>query len=1566
MKNLLTNIFFIATLFLGVLSAPAHAWKMEAGKLTLTATSSLSQLQTHSFQQIYDVPPIVIALPTSAGSQPGALRISDISTTGFRMSPVEPKSVDGPHAAMTVSYIAIEPGVHTFPDGETIEAGTIATDKMQFNGNPNGRKQWETLNYATTFSSPVLLADIQTTSNETAIIPRQPSQPWLTVAISNIANTQANIALERSEVFDRITGSNYQFDALSSTETIGYVLMNRGLLGNFRASGNVLVNFESLYSSNSVDGWSNGCDNINYSGTYSATPIVVATKSSRNEVDGGWLRECSSNASRISLTVDEDTDQDNERNHTQEDASILLFSTSFFYDSNAATSIPTANTLMLESNTINLPPTSFTSVEFKQIYEYPPAVFLLEDNQNPEPSSVRIRNVSKQGFEVVPVEPDSTVADALDQTTTVQYLAISKGQFQFPDGKDIEIGPVVPPDEIINFQSKRLSGDSWFSFNFATAFSSTPALLSQIQTMNSEPTHSPGSPSQPWMTTAVRNVSSLGGEIALDRAETNTGTISVAEKISFLATAPGIIADFKAVNGSTISSEAQATSDTIAGTVSCYAYNFLQAYPVSPLVVGSQMRWDGGDGGWLRRCSTTNTQVRLKIEEDWALDRDNAHTTESAGFLAFSEPFHADFSLIANYQLEGPTWNVTGAVIDSSNSGLHGTAIGNARPFPAKVCNGALFDGTGDYVEIPDNPILDISDELTVMAWVKATAFPTSDLKTIVSKDNNFEFHIDSVGRVLWWWQNSSGGTRSFDSNALRLTVGNWHHVAITYSKSAASQKIFIDGVQANNRTYANESLINNNLPLFIGTDYNYRSRDLNGSIDEVKIFKRALSSQAIQKYALETRPCASCVLGSFEITQPTYTLACPDTRADIDITARCVDGSIKTDYAGTIDLSAPSGGSFFDSDVGGNSITSLSYAFSDNGTKTVYLYFDNEQNGVQVTATDTSASVSNTAVDGTNFRAFGFRVAQEPVNFVCGNNTSLTLEAYGKTNNGSGQTCEVITGFSGDKELDVWFRASTDDDGTPDIVSSDLTVHTTAINKQDDSADENLTLNFVNGSSSFNLAYPNTAKFIDLNFRLDSAPYDGSPFDEMASSTSDFVVYPAQFHLTAQNAGADINGTSSNSLTRHVAGDTFDLGITAQCSDGSTPTDFKPTQSATGIMAYLQRTGPTGGGAVDGKMPISASKILTSSDQVSIAWETTALSSSDFVNGQYNFSGASFSEVGLTRLHIEGRDYFGQDIPQSFLDIGRFIPSYFTVSINDGAYAPFCDIGSEPDFTYIGQPFSYLESPSIEVPSLIIQAYNSLDEITQNYTEGSFLKLSTANNNINRGFPTIDGTALGLDGLTNMMVTTTPNIPFSFSAALNGTIKYSFSNTDSFEYSRDSNSLVAPFYSDLEIDINFIRDADGVESNAHPYIVSPSAIQLRYGRWAMDGAFGPETQSLAIPMRIEFWNGSAFKENISDNCSTYDASDMIVTPTLSGGTTSLSGNGTLIFGEAPLNSQLSLSAPLANNTGTVDLEFQVDSWLRYDWDNNPVTSDTNPTAVVSFGQFRGHDRIIYWREMNN
>jgi len=54
------------------------------------------------------------------------------------------------------------------------------------------------------------------------------------------------------------------------------------------------------------------------------------------------------------------------------------------------------------------------------------------------------------------------------------------------------------------------------------------------------------------------------------------------------------------------------------------------------------------------------------------------------------------------------------------------------------------------------------------------------------------------------------------------------------------------------------------------------------------------------------------------------------------------------------------------------------------------------------------------------------------------------------------------------------------------------------------------------------------------------------------------------------------------------------------------------------------------------------------------------------------------------------------------------------------------------------------------------------------------------------------------------------------------------------------------------------------------------------------------------------------------------------------------------------------LSAPGIGNTGTVELLFTTEPWLRFDWLG---TGETDPGAVATFGGFRGHDRVIYWQE---
>ena len=60
-------------------------------------------------------------------------------------------------------------------------------------------------------------------------------------------------------------------------------------------------------------------------------------------------------------------------------------------------------------------------------------------------------------------------------------------------------------------------------------------------------------------------------------------------------------------------------------------------------------------------------------------------------------------------------------------------------------------------------------------------------------------------------------------------------------------------------------------------------------------------------------------------------------------------------------------------------------------------------------------------------------------------------------------------------------------------------------------------------------------------------------------------------------------------------------------------------------------------------------------------------------------------------------------------------------------------------------------------------------------------------------------------------------------------------------------------------------------------------------------------------------------------------------------------------------------SAPEAGNMGTIDVSVDLSpfSWLQYDWDNDGSLGN-HPDVSASFGSYRGHDRIIYWREISN
>lgn len=1587
-------LFILILLFVSPLS---HAWKMESGQLVLPSTfTSGSQLHIFSFQQSYDTPPIVIALPTSAGGDTSAIRISNVTTSGFQMAQVEPKSEDGPHAAMTVSYIAIEAGIHTFPDGSAIEAGTLSTDSTQYNGIPPGSTNWDSISYSG-FSNPVLVAAIQTTNNEPGLRPEDPSHPWLTVAVNNITATAADIALERSEVYDSTSGPNFRFNSLGTTEVIGYVVMESGRQSSFRASGNQLVNFETIYRTNGADGWSNGCDNVNFAGSYSSTPIAVATKSTRREVDGGWLRECNINSSRIQLTIDEDDDQDNERLHVAEDVSVLVFSASFIYDSNA-TGPQLSDTLILEADEVTLPPAVNTSVTFRQVYDQPPAIFILGDNNNPEPSSVRISNVTNTGFTVAPYEPPSLFTDVADSPTTIHYLAISYGQHEFPDGTQVEV--ISQP--IQNYQAKHVSGGSWRSISYYGSFSSTPVVFSQIQTAANE-TIAPTGRSVPWMTSTQRNVNSSGFDLSLERAETSSGSIMVDETVAYLAIEAGVIADYIDIEGNDIKSEAVTTPDNIEGTTSCYTANFAQSYPASPLVVGSQSTRDGGDGGWLRRCTTSSNSATIKIEEDWARDRENAHTSERASFMVFSQPFAADFSSVGFWSMEEGSWSGSaGEVKNTSNlTGVDGTGVSAttkvstpAIPGSPGTCRYGDFDGVSSYVEIPHNDQLNGDDALTYMAWVRPDLW--SGVQQIMAKSvhgggaGRAQMGIFSEGGVLKGRAESASGM--VEVSTTLPAVGSWTHVALVFNNDSLS--FYINGNLASSTSFGSTTLLANSDPLSISKRVGSSQYFFDGLIDEARVFSRALPASSIVYYRDFGRPCSAPTTDHYEITVTSPSLTCEGSPVEIAVhdaahspvvpsvgTTINVSASL-TSAEWVVDAANPPAGSFV---PGTNGTASYTFAGTENSV-TLYLHQLTEAT-VNVDVTDGAANelpIEDPNIDFLDTAlVFDGDIAtvslQQIASQIAGKSSLLLLRAVQK--NTTTGACEAR--LTGTQNVDLAFECD-----TPSSCKqyNGVTINGTGISGNDGGSAlsyQSVSLDFgSNGTATIALAYSDAGQ-IKLHSEKTIAASGSDPEITLSGASNAFVVSPAGFCIAAPST-ATCGSPYHTCSGFKKAGDTFELKVSAVNweADGEQNTDFcygsnslTPNFELSNIVLSHDLKGPSvaSGGTLGSLGVISTSFASADNGEVTIANQTVS------ETGAFDFT-----------LDFSAISYLGEPLEDSTSEtIGRFYPAYFAVSGN----TPIIRNGQDTDpsvidswscsFTYQDQPFEYLTPPEVTIVA------KNTNNITTNNYDGDYWKLSdlqdqrSYTDNASQGPGLLEDTTVVNIFYDDLNASITG---YNGSALLH--IEDEFFNYHKINFLPATNDDI--FLSDMDLvllqgDLTDAIDGvcfqDNATSSCRSFTFSRIlGAEIRYGRAVMENAFGPENVDLLIPLSLEYWDGSQFITNIADDCTRYSSVEAppIV---LSGYTDNLNTSETeaqiggiagdadqFVSGDYPLGRELYLSAAGIGNDGSVNILHEFEDWLKFDWNRDGDIDDTadHPAATATFGRYRGHDRIIYWREVNN
>ena len=952
---------------------------------------------------------------------------------------------------------------------------------------------------------------------------------------------------------------------------------------------------------------------------------------------------------------------------------------------------------------------------------------------------------------------------------------------------------------------------------------------------------------------------------------------------------------------------------------------------------------------------------------------DQIYDFQDNGLGLDGEVISCNSELIAQYSMEEVSWrDVAGEVIDETGGfnaqGSGGATTDNATPALTGnpgTCGYGVFDGVDDYIQIDDNGnsdfALDLQSQLTVSVWINPKTLPTSGLKTIISKDENYEFHLQPSGEINWWWQ-----TQSFSTSGAGITAGNWSHIAITYK--SGKQVIYVNGIEKGSRSFSGNLILNND-PLQIGQDQGLADRFFEGFIDEVHIFKGALSATEINEIYAKRHVCAEPIIHHYEIVHDGNGLTCAAEPITIKACTNS-DCSILSTEPVSLDFTVNSA-------VTGTSIKASptftgSASFTFNHYTAEPLTFSIE--GASVAASNALRCSGVGASCDMTFDNAGYILTL--LDHKSCTTPDLVIQAVKLSDNG----ISCAPAYTGDQPVNLTFNYNAPVTGTklPDLAGSKMAGNGVA---------QSRVLTF-DGAATAKLAF----NYQDAG-QIRLSVEDTSVLN-LATGSVTTVVSPAQLIVKAPEVNSACSSIApiGNCNVFKAAEEPFTLDVSATCADTSIVT---PNFKLNNIPLTLTLVEPEA--QTPGELGIQTVNI-SNGGSISLAEQT-------------------ISEVGVFTITATPppNSYFNKTIPAgTSANIGRFTPAYFKQTVNSDytgklhAYHSNVATCAISDWTYTGQRTDANRGStaySIE-PKITITAYNAQNEITENYTLGAaegFMRLQAAGVEI--APPSHDNVQLRVDNvaenfvkITSFMETGKLDFSVNDGYLVLGQMLYTFSKNDHFSYDRDDSSFLTPFSAQIPFVTQQITDQDGVTLQIDPISnevvedaiekLVATGVEVRFARMVLANTYGSENVRLRAPISVEVYDGSNFSVHTDEECLTAEIKTKktgnkysggmdlwdyrlidIASDAIQVGDTEASIPSLASTFESGMLEQLFFSAPL--NQGALEWEYEVPAWLKFKWDALDGEADgnfydDNPTAILNFGLYRANDRIISWREVSN
>jgi hypothetical protein len=199
--------------------------------------------------------------------------------------------------------------------------------------------------------------------------------------------------------------------------------------------------------------------------------------------------------------------------------------------------------------------------------------------------------------------------------------------------------------------------------------------------------------------------------------------------------------------------------------------------------------------------------------------------------------------LIGHWKLNETSGTVATDSSSQANNGTYtsGVTLNQAGPYPGVGAAAADFDGSDDFVAIPNESLYDVTGHITVAAWFKVDAFD-HHFQTIVSKgDSAWRISRDASTNFLHFA--CSGLTNGSLYGDIEVNDGAWHHVAGVYDGSTT--RLYVDGkLDVSNSSTG--SISTNNHPVTIGKNEQMTQRNWEGGLFDVRVYNIALTHAEI------------------------------------------------------------------------------------------------------------------------------------------------------------------------------------------------------------------------------------------------------------------------------------------------------------------------------------------------------------------------------------------------------------------------------------------------------------------------------------------------------------------------------------------------------------------------------------------------------------------------------------------------------------------------------------------------------------------------------------------------